>query len=268
MNDVIGRRNTAIGAIVEEIAANEPKNIVAESLDRIKALGFRYAAQSGLTISIDDVRTPPEKAAILDRYEREAEKAETQFKRGVITDDERRQKEIEIWTSATSEVGRAMEKTLSAMAFNPLDMMVDSGARGNSQQIRQIAGMKGLVSNPRGEMIPRPIKSSFREGLSVLEYFISTHGARKGLADTALRTADSGLPDSASGRRRPGAHHPHRGLRDRARGVARRHRPRRGRQAVLLGDRAPTAAYSQSRSSSPTARRSRRAPSSPTRSAM
>ncbi len=85
-----------------------------------------------------------------------------------------------------------MEKSLSAIAFNPLDMMVDSGARGNSQQIRQIAGMKGLVSNPRGEMIPRPIKSSFREGLSVLEYFISTHGARKGLADTALRTADSG----------------------------------------------------------------------------
>ena len=166
--------------------------MVAESLDRIKALGFRYAAQSGLTISIDDVRTPPEKQGILDRYEKEAEKAETQFKRGIITDDERRQKEIEIWTSANSEVGRAMEQTLATIAFNPLDMMVDSGARGNAQQIRQIAGMKGLVSNPRGEMIPRPIKSSFREGLSVLEYFISTHGARKGLADTALRTADSG----------------------------------------------------------------------------
>ena len=165
---------------------------MAASLDRIKALGFRFAAQSGLTISIDDVRTPPEKQAILDRYEKEAEKAETQFKRGIITDDERRQKEIEIWTSANSEVGRAMEQTLSTLSFNPLDMMVDSGARGNAQQIRQIAGMKGLVSNPRGEMIPRPIKSSFREGLSVLEYFISTHGARKGLADTALRTADSG----------------------------------------------------------------------------
>ena len=192
VNDVVGKRATPIGGIVEELAATEPKHVVAESLDRIKALGFRFAAQSGLTISIDDVRTPPEKRAILDRYEREAEKAETQFKRGIITDDERRQKEIEIWTSATSEVGRAMEKTLSAIAFNPLDMMVDSGARGNSQQIRQIAGMKGLVSNPRGEMIPRPIKSSFREGLSVLEYFISTHGARKGLADTALRTADSG----------------------------------------------------------------------------
>ena len=136
--------------------------------------------------------TPPDKGAILDRYEKEAEKAEAQFKRGIITDDERRQKEIEIWTSANSEVGKAMEKTMSSIAFNPIDMMVDSGARGNSQQIRQIAGMKGLVSNPRGEMIPRPIKSSFREGLSVLEYFISTHGARKGLADTALRTADSG----------------------------------------------------------------------------
>ncbi len=192
VNDVVGKRNTPIGAIVEELAAGYPKHVVAASLDRIKALGFRFATQSGLTISIDDVRTPPEKLAVLDRYEKEAEKAENQFKRGIITDDERRQKEIEIWTSANSEVGRAMEQTLSAMAFNPLDMMVDSGARGNAQQIRQIAGMKGLVSNPRGEMIPRPIKSSFREGLSVLEYFISTHGARKGLADTALRTADSG----------------------------------------------------------------------------
>jgi len=192
LNDVVGKRNTPIGVIVEELSAGYPKHVVAESLDRIKSLGFRYAARSGLTISIDDVRTPPDKQAILDRYETEAEKAETQFKRGIITDDERRQKEIEIWTSANSEVGRAMEKTLSGLAFNPLDMMVDSGARGNAQQIRQIAGMKGLVSNPRGEMIPRPIKSSFREGLSVLEYFISTHGARKGLADTALRTADSG----------------------------------------------------------------------------
>src|SRR5213078_2321188 len=115
-----------------------------------------------------------------------------QFKRGVITDEERRQKEIEIWMSANSTVKRAMEDNLSKVAFNPLNMMVDSGARGNPQQVAQIAGMKGLVANPRGEMIPRPIKSNFREGLSVLEYFISTHGARKGLADTALRTADSG----------------------------------------------------------------------------
>ncbi len=192
VNDVVGRHNVTIGSIVDTIASTQTKAVVAESLDAIKDLGFRYGSQSGLTISIDDVKTPPEKATILDHYEREAEKAETQFKRGIITDDERRQKEIEIWTSANSEVGKAMEKTLSGIVFNPLDMMVDSGARGNSQQMRQIAGMKGLVSNPRGEMIPRPIKSSFREGLSVLEYFISTHGARKGLADTALRTADSG----------------------------------------------------------------------------
>ncbi|HEY0519860.1 MAG TPA: DNA-directed RNA polymerase subunit beta', partial [Ilumatobacteraceae bacterium] len=192
VNDVIGKSNTSIGSIVETLAFNYPKVVVAESLDRIKSNGFRYGAQSGLTISIDDVKTPPEKPAILDRFEKEAEKTETQFKRGIITDDERRQKDVEIWTSANSEIKRAMEAQLASLPFNPINMMVDSGARGNPQQIAQIAGMKGLVSNPRGEMIPRPIKSSFREGLSVLEYFISTHGTRKGLADTALRTADSG----------------------------------------------------------------------------
>jgi len=192
VNELVSKKGRSIASIVEEIADNYPKVDVAQCLDRIKDLGFRYATQSGLTISIDDVKTPPEKAAILDRFEKEAEKAESQFKRGIITDDERRQKEIEIWTQANREVGMAMDRTLAKIQFNPLDMMVNSGARGNSQQVRQIAGMKGLVSNPRGEMIPRPIKSSFREGLSVLEYFISTHGARKGLADTALRTADSG----------------------------------------------------------------------------
>src|SRR5437588_369850 len=140
----------------------------------------------------DAVRTPPDKAQILDGFEREAEKVETQFRKGVITDDERRQKEIEIWTEATDKVREAMQRSMAAEKFNPIDMMVGSGARGNIMQVRQIAGMRGLVANPRGEIIPRPIKSNFREGLSVLEYFISTHGARKGLADTALRTADSG----------------------------------------------------------------------------
>ncbi|HSS08277.1 MAG TPA: DNA-directed RNA polymerase subunit beta', partial [Acidimicrobiales bacterium] len=192
VNEIVGKRNHSLAQIVEVLAENYPRAVVAESLDAIKNLCFRYATQSGLTISIDDVKTPPRKADVIARFENEAQKAETQFKRGIITDDERRQKEIEIWTSANSEVGKAMEETLRAIPFNPLDMMVDSGARGNPQQVRQIAGMKGLVSNPRGEMIPRPILSSFREGLSVLEYFISTHGARKGLADTALRTADSG----------------------------------------------------------------------------
>jgi DNA-directed RNA polymerase subunit beta' len=192
VNDIVGKSNRSIGSIVDEIASEYGKKEVASTLDQIKDLSYRFASQSGLTISIADVRTPPEKAKILEDHEKDAEKAESQFKRGIITDDERRQKEIEIWTSANSKVGRAMEEALATIKFNPLNMMVDSGARGNPQQVRQIAGMKGLVSNPRGEMIPRPIKNSFREGLSVLEYFISTHGARKGLADTALRTADSG----------------------------------------------------------------------------
>src|SRR5205814_4120257 len=110
--------------------------------------------------------------------------------KGVITESERRQELIEIWTKATGEVSDAMEKAFTPL--NPINMMAASGARGNIQQIRQIAAMRGLVANPRGDIIPRPIKANFREGLSVLEYFISTHGARKGLADTALRTADSG----------------------------------------------------------------------------
>jgi DNA-directed RNA polymerase subunit beta' len=192
VNEIVGKRARSIGSIVEVLASNYPRVMVADSLDKIKELCYRYATQSGLTISMEDVKVPAKKAEIIARHEADAEKAENQFKRGIITDDERRQKEIEIWTTANSEVGKAMEESLRKIAFNPLDMMVDSGARGNPQQVRQIAGMKGLVSNPRGEMIPRPIVSSFREGLSVLEYFISTHGARKGLADTALRTADSG----------------------------------------------------------------------------
>jgi DNA-directed RNA polymerase subunit beta' len=193
VNELVGKRaRTNLGAIVERLASDYTRVVVADSLDKIKQLCYRYATQSGLTISMEDVKVPAKKKDIIERHERDAEKAENQFKRGIITDDERRQKEIEIWTTANSEVGKAMEESLRQIAFNPLDMMVDSGARGNPQQVRQIAGMKGLVSNPRGEMIPRPIVSSFREGLSVLEYFISTHGARKGLADTALRTADSG----------------------------------------------------------------------------
>ncbi len=178
--------------IVDRLVKGYPKLEVARSLDAIKDLGFRFATQSGLTISINDVKTPPEKRAILDKFEQEADKIEAQFRKGIITDDERRQKEVDTWTNATREVREAMEATLSAEHFNPIEMMVNSGARGNVMQVQQIAGMRGLVTNPRGEIIPRPIKSNFREGLSVLEYFISTHGARKGLADTALRTADSG----------------------------------------------------------------------------
>ena len=143
-----------------------------------------------MTIGIEDVVAPPNKASILENYERRADKVQREYDRGLITDDERRQELIEIWTHATAEVAQDMENAFPAT--NPVWMMVNSGARGNPMQVRQIAGMRGLVSNPKGETIPRPIKSSFREGLTVLEYFISTHGARKGLADTALRTADSG----------------------------------------------------------------------------
>src|SRR5207342_3091843 len=169
-----------------------PKSAVAAALDAIKNVCYRYAAQSGLTVSIDDVKTPKAKKALLDGYEAQAEKVEQQFQRGIITDGERRNMEVRIWTDATAEVQNAMEAEFKAQRFNPIDMMVGSGARGNMTQMRQIAGMRGLVANPRGDMIPRPIKSNFREGLSMLEYFIATPGARKGLVDTALRTADSG----------------------------------------------------------------------------
>src|SRR4030095_8859945 len=141
---------------------------------------------------ISDIKTPEAKKALLDQFEADAERVEQQYDRGIITDDERRQKELEIWIEASDKVRDAMQEELRAEKFNPIDMMVGSGARGNVMQVRQIAGMRGLVANPRGEILPRPIQSNFREGLSVLEYFISTHGARKGLADTALRTADSG----------------------------------------------------------------------------
>jgi DNA-directed RNA polymerase subunit beta' len=182
----------AMGRIVDDLAHNYDKAVVARSLDAIKDLCYRYATKSGLTISIEDVKTPAAKAEILERHEKEADKVETQFRRGIITDGERRQKEVEIWTTATDEVRVEMERTLKAEQFNPIEMMVGSGARGNMMQVRQIAGMRGLVANPRGDMIPRPIKSNFREGLTMLEYFIATPGARKGLVDTALRTADSG----------------------------------------------------------------------------
>jgi DNA-directed RNA polymerase subunit beta' len=181
-----------MGVIVERLADHYPKAVIAQSLDNIKNVCYRYAAQSGLTISIEDVKTPATKRAILDEFEKQADKVENQFRRGIITDGERRQQEVRIWTDATAEVQNAMEKEFKAQRFNPIEMMVGSGARGNMTQMKQIAGMRGLVANPRGDMIPRPIKSNFREGLETLEYFIATPGARKGLVDTALRTADSG----------------------------------------------------------------------------
>ncbi|MFM8554003.1 MAG: DNA-directed RNA polymerase subunit beta' [Acidimicrobiales bacterium] len=181
-----------MGVLVERLSDHYGKAEISKTLDALKAVCYRYASQSGLTVSIEDVKTPSSKRRILDDYEAQAEKVETQFRRGIITDGERRQQEVRIWTDATADVQKAMEDEFKAQRFNPIDMMVGSGARGNMTQMRQIAGMRGLVANPRGDMIPRPIKSNFREGLETLEYFIATPGARKGLVDTALRTADSG----------------------------------------------------------------------------
>ncbi|GAA4739014.1 DNA-directed RNA polymerase subunit beta' [Nocardioides endophyticus] len=188
VNYEVGKK--ALGAIVNDLAERYTKVEVAASLDALKDAGFRWATFSGVTVSIDDVTTPPEKIQILSGFEAQAAKVQTQFERGLVTDEERRQELIEIWTQAANEVGKAMELTFDRA--NPIYMMVESGASGNMNQIRQVAAMRGLVANPKGEIIPRPIKSNFREGLTVLEYFIATHGARKGLADTALRTADSG----------------------------------------------------------------------------
>jgi len=188
VNNEVGKKQ--LGAIVNDLAERYPKVEVAASLDALKDAGFHWATRSGVTVSIDDVTTPANKIEILAEFEDKAAKIQKQFERGLVTDEERRQELVEIWTEAAKVVGQAMEDAFDKK--NPIFMQVTSGASGNFNQIRQVGAMRGLVANPKGEIIPRPIKANFREGLSVLEYFISTHGARKGLADTALRTADSG----------------------------------------------------------------------------
>ena len=197
-------RKNEMKKIISEVIERYNKAELREFLDAMKNVGFKYGAKAGLSVAMTDVKTPPSKNQILEKYESEAEKVEKLFNDDVITENERKQKIIEIWTEATDQVQYAMSAELESDEFNPVDMMVKSGARGNMMQVRQLAGMRGLVANPKGDIIERPIKSNFREGMSVLEYFISTHGARKGLADTALRTADSGyltrrLVDVAAG---------------------------------------------------------------------
>ncbi len=163
---------------------------IAPILDTIKELGFAHATRAGITISKNDIVIPENKEEILSGYEERVQRIEREYERGLITEDERKERIIEEWTEATDVVADAMQDTM--FELNPIYMMANSGARGSIKQIRQLAGMRGLMANPKGEIIERPIKANFMEGLSVLEYFISTHGARKGLADTALRTADSG----------------------------------------------------------------------------
>ncbi len=167
-----------------------------QTLDALKSLGFREATRSGTSIGIVDMVVPEEKPAIIADAYAQVEKVTKQYRNGVITDGERYQKVVDIWTHATDTIASALYRKIEfndgKPGASPLFMMVDSGARGNKSQIKQLSGMRGLMAKPSGEIIERPITSNFREGLSVLEYFISTHGARKGLADTALKTADSG----------------------------------------------------------------------------
>ncbi|MFL5907996.1 MAG: DNA-directed RNA polymerase subunit beta', partial [Solirubrobacterales bacterium] len=176
--------------IVSDLVESYGASAVSLVLDSFKELGFHFATEAGITISKNDVVAPPDKDEILERYEAETEEIRSQYDEGYITAEERKEAVTSRWDSATEEVGQAMERNLDEL--NPIYMMANSGARGSFKQIRQLAGMRGLMANPKGEIIERPIKANFMEGLSVLEYFISTHGARKGLADTALRTADSG----------------------------------------------------------------------------
>jgi DNA-directed RNA polymerase subunit beta' len=178
--------NGIVGDLIEEYGAGA----ISQALDAFKELGFHFATQAGITIGKNDVISPPTKEEILEGYEQRASGILSEYEEGYITADERKERVTQLWNEATDEVAGAMQDNLEEL--NPIFMMANSGARGSFKQIRQLAGMRGLMANPKGEIIERPIKSNFMEGLSVLEYFISTHGARKGLADTALRTADSG----------------------------------------------------------------------------
>jgi DNA-directed RNA polymerase subunit beta' len=166
------------------------------TLDRLKELGFREATRSGCSIGIDDMIIPKEKNEEIHNAQKQIAEVEKQYRKGVITPGERYNKVIDIWTHCTDQIANVMLRTLETNQgkheYNPVSLMVDSGARGNRQQVRQLAGVRGLMAKPSGDIIEKPILSNFREGLTVLEYFISTHGARKGLADTALKTADSG----------------------------------------------------------------------------
>jgi len=177
-------------AIVNDLAERYPMSLVAQTLDRLKEAGFYWATRSGMTVAIHDVVIPPEKDAILASHEADVTKVERSYQRGNLSHAERNADLVRIWENATKEIEAALPGAFPK--DNPIYNLLAAGAAGNWIQVRSLAGMKGVVANSRGEQIPRPIRSSFREGLSVLEYFINTHSARKGLADTALRTAESG----------------------------------------------------------------------------
>jgi DNA-directed RNA polymerase subunit beta' len=179
-----------VSRLIEDCCNRYTTSQMEPILDGLKDAGFHYATRAGVTVSVYDATVPPNKPEILAEADKKVEAIDEDYEMGLMSDEERHKQVVDIWNDANEEVGNAMAENFDK--FNPIYMMAFSGARGNIKQIRQLAGMRGLMSDPKGEIIDRPIKANFREGLSVLEYFISSHGARKGLADTALRTADSG----------------------------------------------------------------------------
>ena len=193
-NKVCGKSH--LGDLIWRCYKNAGHEKTVIMLDKLKELGFREATKAGVSIGIDDMIIPKEKTQEIEEAQKQIKEVEKQHRKGVITSGERYNKIVDIWTHATDKISNVMFDTLKAnqgkKEFNPVFLMVDSGARGNKQQVRQLAGVRGLMAKPSGDIIEKPILSNFREGLTVLEYFISTHGARKGLADTALKTADSG----------------------------------------------------------------------------
>jgi len=188
VNKEINKSN--IGIIINEYYKRYGHYKTIELLDELKKLGFQYSTLGGISIAVDDLTIPEDKKLVLEEANKEVSKVEQQYRQGIITERERYNKIIDIWTRATDKVSDLLFKSMHP--FNPIFIMADSGARGSRLQVRQLAGMRGLMAKPSGEIIESPITSNFREGLNVLEYFISTHGARKGLADTALKTADAG----------------------------------------------------------------------------
>ena len=179
-----------LGVIVDRCYRKHGPTKTSEVLDQIKSLGFKFSTRGGITVGFQDITVPEEKKAILAQAEKEVVKVDNLFRNGLFSDSERKQRVIKVWEKATADVTDALMKSLDP--FNPIYMMANSGARGSTAQIRQLAGMRGLMADPSGQIIEVPIRANFREGLTVLEFFVSSHGARKGLADTALRTADSG----------------------------------------------------------------------------
>nr|WP_217625548.1 DNA-directed RNA polymerase subunit beta' [Bifidobacterium callimiconis] len=188
VNYQVGKKQ--LSKIVDDIASRYSTQQVAASLDALKDMGFTRAPWSGVTFAFSDVIEPPELHEYISKAEEQAHKINGKYDMGLLTEEERRQQLINLWNDCTSDVSKAVERGF--FPTNNLSIIVQSGARGNMMQINQIAGIRGIVANPKGEPIPRPVKSNYRDGLSVLEYFISQHGARKGLADTALKTAESG----------------------------------------------------------------------------